>query len=124
MELSAILEQIERERRVEIPAGGATFQVKLPSEYAWRVAIESHTDAAGRTQFAAVSRVVLEAAVVGWSGVTARHFGLSNDEAVACSAQALLSLLEWRSDISDDLITEISRLRRERAAKFEAAQKN
>jgi hypothetical protein len=125
MEFASLKVQLEAARRIEATIDGALFDLRLPSDHAWRVAVESNRDAAGRVLETRAMRALLDAALVGWQKVTAKHFAADQpEEAVAFSPAARSELLDVRQDIADELVYALAEKRRERRAKMEEGRKN
>jgi len=125
MDFQSLKSQIEQSRRFELEVQGATFSLRLPSEHAWRLAVESNRDANGRPMEARALRALLDGAVSGWRGVTARHFlSEAPEDAVEFSAQARAELLDCRQDIADELGDALVGRRRAEREKREQSRKN
>lgn len=124
MEFASFKQQLEAARQAEVQAGGATFKVRLPSEYQRRLAAQRNRDADGRTVEVAAVREVLVAAVIGWQGVTAEHFlpGAGTDS-VAFSPEACAELLDCRHDIANEVTVAVAAKLKERRENLEAAAK-
>lgn len=117
--------QIEASRRLEHTVDGVTFQVTLPTSYAVRVFLDAHRDVYGRRDFVRSARDVVNAAVIGWTGLTLRHFIPEGPpETVDFSPEARTDLIETRQDIADVLSDWILSRCAERNEKLEAAVKN
>lgn len=120
-----IISALDASRRFEADSAGARFTLQLPSEHAWRVAMQSHRDAQGRTISAKAMRQIAEEATLGWSGVTLGHLVPDGGaEQVPFSREALALLLEHRQDICDELAVELGRRTSERRERLEGARKN
>lgn len=125
MDFQSLKAQIEQGRRFEVPADGATFILRLPSDHAWRVAVEAHTDEKGRVQVGKAMAAILGEVLIGWRGVTARHIlPDAPEEPVDFSAAARTELIEWRTDIAEELGAAVVARRTERRARMDAARKN
>lgn len=125
MDIGAFKAQLDAARGFEHTAAGASFRLQLPSDHAWRLALESHRDAHGRLLEARALRAVLDAALVGWGGVTAATIlpGAGADP-IAFSAEARALLLDHRQDIADELAIALGLRIAERRAAREAVTKN
>jgi hypothetical protein len=125
MNLQDLTARLEAARIVEVSVQGATFNVRLPTDYQLRSTMEHHRGADGRLLSAAAWRAVLEGAVRGWTGIDTRMaFGVEPAEAVAFSPDSLALLLEHRQDIADGLAEEMSKALADRRTAREAARKN
>jgi hypothetical protein len=99
MDFAKFKASLDKSREVEVEVDAAKFRMRLPTEHAWRLAYEQHKG----TQ--AHARAVVEASLVGWDGVLARHFLVgAGDEPVPFSADAKAALLDERQDIGDELM--------------------
>jgi len=125
MDFAAFKAQLEATRSFEAEVAGARFRLRLPSQHAWRRELEQHRDEHGRLLEARAFRAVLDAALVGWAGVTAALIDpAAASDAVPFSADARTLLLDCRQDIADALIVALgNRLADARQAR-EAAAKN
>jgi hypothetical protein len=125
MDLSEFKDKLAKAREFEVKSGGATFRMRLPSEHAWRVAVEEHRRETGRVKNEQASRALLQGAMLGWDGVTEKHLLLEGgDEPLPFSAEALLMVLDERQDIADELSVALMNRLKERSAQVEAARKN
>lgn len=119
MDFAKFKASLDKSRECEVEVDEAKFRMRLPTEHAWRLAYELHKG----TQ--AHARAVVEASLVGWSGVRARHFLVgAGDEAVDFSADAKVALLDERQDIGDELMVRLMEKVTERRSQVEAARKN
>lgn len=123
MDVAAFKARLDAARAFDHVAGEITFRLRLPTEHAWRLALESHRDPHGRLLEAKALRGVLDEAVVGWEGVTGAVFG-EGDAAIAFSAEARALLLDHRQDLADELAVALGLRLAERRAAREAAAKN
>lgn len=104
MDLAQLRAALDAARRFTAEAAGATFELQLPTDHAWRVTLERHRGDDGRLLEAQAFRALLEQSVTGWSGVSAALFTPDGGDApVPHSAEALALLLEHRQDIADAL---------------------
>lgn len=125
MDLGEFKAKLERSRELEAKVGGATFRLRLPSEHAWRVASEEHRRDDGRVKNEQASRALLQAAVLGWEGVTEGDLLLDGGtEPLPFSAEALGMLLDERQDIADELTLALMKRLSQRRGEVEAARKN
>jgi len=125
MDFSSFKAQLDAARSFEVEVDGARFKLMLPTDYACRVAVEAHRNAAGEVVGAKSSREILDAAVVGWDGVKTSHFSPEMDgEAMPFSIPARTVLLDVRVDIADRLTIAIAERLDQRRARMEAARKN
>jgi len=125
MEFSTLQAQIRAARQTSASVDGATFTLTLPSDHAWRIALEAHRDELGRFLQAEATYDVLSVAITGWEGVTARHLlAEAPAEPLPFSAAARAELLDARQDIADELMQKIGAALAERRAAREAARKN
>lgn len=125
MEFATLQAQIRASRQAAIEAAGASFNLQLPSDHAWRVTLEANRDEIGRLQAALAAHQILSTAITGWSGVTARHLLADGpDDPVDFSPGARAELLDARPDIADELMAEIGRRLKDRRDKRDAARKN
>lgn len=115
--------RLDAARAFEHVAGGVAFRLRLPTEHAWRLALESHRDPHGRLLEAKALRAVLDEAVVGWDGVTEALFG-GGSAAIAFSPEARTLLLDERQDLADELAVALGVRLAERRAAREATAKN
>lgn len=123
MDIAAFKARLDAARAFEHVAGGITFRLRLPTEHAWRLALESQRDAHGRLLEARALRAVLDESVVGWDGATAALFGEGAD-ALPFSPEARALLLDHRQDLADELAVALGVRLAERRAAREAAAKN
>jgi len=125
MDFSSLKALLDAARSFEVEVDGARFKLMLPTDYACRVAIENHRNAAGDVVGSKSAREILDAAVVGWDGVKTSHFSPEMDgEAMPFSVPARTVLLDVRVDIADQLTNEIAERIEQRRARMEAARKN
>lgn len=124
MDFATLKAQLEQARQIEAAIEGATFQLRLPSDHAWTVAMQLHMDGDGHVQEARACREVLDSALTGWRDVTVAHFRMEGDAPVEFSPAARGELLNERQDIADQLIVAIAKARGTRKQRFEAARKN
>lgn len=104
MDVSAFKAQLDAARSFTAEAGGAVFRLRLPTEHAWRLALERNRDPQGRVLEAQAFRALLDAALVGWESVTfATVSPASPAEPLPFSADARGLLLDHRQDIADEL---------------------
>lgn len=115
--------RLEAARAFEHVVGGVAFRLRLPTEHAWRLALESHRDAHGRLLEAKALRAVLDEAVVGWQGATEALLG-EGETALEFSAEARTLLLDHRQDLADELAVALGVRLAERRAAREATRKN
>ncbi len=125
MDLATLKGQIAAARKLEHAIEGATFQLRLPSDHAWRIAVEGSRDAAGNFLHAKAVREVLNTSLTGWTGVTAQHF-LPEAPAseIPFSPAARAELLDCRQDIADELGAFLGEKLMARKVQLEAARKN
>lgn len=127
MDALELRNQLEASRRFELEIRGIRFKLKLPSELARRNAIQNNRDRHGRMMEAQATRAILDAAVIGWEGLKAKHIMPSSskpEDEVKFSADALAMLLEDATEISDELIFGVMDRVLKRDAEREAAEKN
>lgn len=125
MDLAEFKAKLARSREVEVEIDGAKFLMRLPTEHAWRVAAEEHRGPGGRVKTHQVHRTLVEAALVGWEGVTENHVLLNGSaELVPFDGDTRAILLDERLDIADQLTMKMMGKVKERAAKLETARKN
>lgn len=125
MDFNSLKQQIEASRRIDVAVNGSTFHLRMPTEHAWRVAIEGNRDSAGRVLEALAFRELLNAAVVGWDGVkTTDLLGDAPEEALHFSKEACAELLDTRQDIVNEIVIAIAAKIRERREKRETERKN
>jgi hypothetical protein len=129
MDFATLKARIEAGRLTTAPLEGASFRLKVPTDHAWRVALQASMDGDGRVQDAIACRAVVEPAILGWEGVTSAHFGIEIEDggeagAVAFSEASRAELLEHRGDLAQQLFLEIARHRAARRERHEAAKKN
>lgn len=126
MDVAAFKAQLEAARRIETDEiDGARFLLQVPTAYAFQLAMESHRDAAGRSLEARAFRQLLDDALVGWTGLLARHVDASGgDVALPFSPEARALLLDNRPDIASRLAIKLGVAMAERRAKREQAAKN
>ena len=125
MDFAELKRQIEASRQTEAKLGAATFKLRLPEEHVWCVANETHRDAHGHTMESRASREVLDAALIGWEGVTLQD--LLQDapaEPLPFSPAAKTELLNSRQDVADLLAMTLGLKIIERRETREAARKN
>lgn len=125
MDFADLKAKLTKARELEVEADGAKFRLLLPSEHAWRVAVEENRGADGKVRQQRVSRALLESALLGWEGVSAGHLlaGGGADE-VKFSPEARGILLDERQDIADELTLKLVKRLNERRAELESARKN
>jgi hypothetical protein len=125
MDLAELKQKLDRSREIEASVQGAKFRLKLPSEHAWRLATEEHSDTAGNVKRQRVSRALVESSLVGWEGVKAEHFMKGGGEdAMPFSPDACAVLLDERQDIADELVMLLVKRLNERRKDVEQARKN
>ena len=125
MDIAAFKAQIDAARGFECTAGGITFRLRLPTQHAWRLAIEQNVTADGVVLRARAMRAVLDAALVGWDGVTPATIMSGADAApLPFSAEARALLLEHRQDIADELSTQVGIELLRRRDSLEETRKN
>jgi hypothetical protein len=116
------LSALEASRRFEIDSVGATFTLVMPTEYAARVAVER---ANGEESGSVLNRQIVEAAIVGWSGVKLSHLLAGGpDEELPFSKENVALLLEHRQRIADELASAIAVKFALRRKKIGDAKKN
>lgn len=125
MDIDELRSRLAAGRKCEETVEGIVFSLVLPTPHAFRVAWEA-ARVDGDTQKAKVGREILEAAIVGWRGLEARHLtgekGASAPVAFSPAARAIL--LDERQDYSDELAMKIYARMGERQEQYEAAEKN
>lgn len=125
MELGNFKSQLEAARQIEAVLGGGTYRLRMPTDHAWRVALEAHRDADGRVIESRAFRAILNTALVGWEGVTTADLLPEAEPApLPYSDEARALLLDNRQDIADALTVHIGMKLRERREAREAARKN
>lgn len=125
MDIVTLQAQIQAARKTELEADGVTFNVELPTEHAWRLSFEGHRDAEGRFMSAQAANAMLQGAIKGWDGLTARHLLLEAPaDPLEFSAAARCELLQERQDIADELLAKLGAKLRERREARDAAAKN
>lgn len=125
MDFASLKAQLDAARTFEHPVDGITFKLLLPTEYACRVAIEGNLNEHGQVVGAKSSRVMLDGALIGWTGCKASHFQPgAGDAEVPFSAAARAALLDTRLDIFDQLVLTVARRLDERRERMEASRKN
>lgn len=125
MDFAAFKAALEAARAFEVQMAGATFKLRQPTDHAWRLAHERHVDARGALLLASAMRELLNSAVVGWDGVTGRHFMADGTaDALPFTPEARALLLDNRQDIADELSIALTRRVIERQNEREAAAKN
>ena len=125
MDFAAFKVALEASRSFEASVDGAKFQLRMPTEHAWRVAYERHRDQDGKLMLSSAMLELLSASVVGWDGVTSRFFMPGGtEEALPFSVEARALLLENRQDIADELCIELTKRKMARNKEREEARKN
>lgn len=125
MDVAAFKARLEQARAFEHVVGGVTFRLRLPTEHAWRLALEANRDAHGKLLDARAMRVVLDQAVVGWERASQSLLDPEAGEApLPFSPEARALLLEERQDLADQLAVALGIKIAERRAAREAARKN
>jgi hypothetical protein len=125
MDFAELKAKLDRSREFELQIEGVKFRLRLPTDHHWRVITEQNTDASGRVARQAVSRVLLDAAVTGWEGLTAEHLLKGGGaDAVAFSADTRAALLDERQDLADELVLELIRRLNQRRKEMGDARKN
>lgn len=129
MDLDALLKADAAAREFEHKIERRTFRLRTPTEFEFRD-LYSRASAGGHINLPRAIRWTVEAACIGWSGVTVGDLlpRLPDDEAkkdaVPFSAQALELLVENRLDWADELVAELQRRRAARTKETRAAAKN
>lgn len=125
MDVSTLKQQVAAARAFEVTCGDMVFTLTLPSEHDYRTTLEAHRDTSGRILESAAFRVLLDAAVTGWRGVTMRDvLPEADDTPMPFNVDTRALLLDHRQDVADELSIAIATKRRERADAREAARKN
>lgn len=125
MDLAQIRAALDAARRCTAEAAGASFDLQLPTDHAWRVTLERHRGPDGQLLEAQAFRALLEKSVTGWRGVTAALFVPDGGaDAVPFDADALALLLEHRQDIADALTLALGARVAERRRAREQLAKN
>lgn len=125
MDSKELAERLRASRRGTVQAAGATFEVTLPTDHAYRVLIESHRSPDRQLQEAKAYRAVLEEAITGWQGVTVGHvLPEGGDEPLPFTPENRALLLDHDQELIDLLTLEIWRLMKTRREARESARKN
>jgi hypothetical protein len=126
MDAAALMARLEAARTYEETVEGARFTVRRPTVDAYRQWCVEHRVAGeeARVDVTAMSRARMPACIVGWQGVTLRHFGGGSDEAVAYSPEAAALLFADAPAIELALFSGMVRRVRERVATLEPDEKN
>lgn len=125
MDFADFKAKIAKSRELEVEVDGAKFRLLVPSEHAWRIAVEENRGPGGKVLQQRVSRHLLEASVVGWGGLLARHLlSGGGEEPVPFTHEARSILLDERQDIADELTLKLMQRLNERRAELETARKN
>jgi hypothetical protein len=124
-DLTTLAAQIEASRRFTHSVGARTFALLQPTEHAIRTAQEDTVGAQGVIHHTRSARALLNAALVGWEGVTLADIDPSlGADALPFSTAAVPLLLDNNQDIADELGVAILRRNRERALARDNAAKN
>jgi hypothetical protein len=122
--IDSIRAAIEAARKITVELEGATFEVLLPSDHAVRRVYESNLDAHHWPMETAISRALLDQAVVGWSRLTSRHIHPNgSEEPVLFGAEARALLLDARQDLADELTIALHKARKARREAADVAKK-
>jgi hypothetical protein len=126
MDARELIQRLQASRERMLEAAGATFRVALPTDHAWRTTIEAHRNAEGLLQEAKAFRAILDAAIIGWEGVTAALLlgEEGGDEPLPFSPDARAALLDHRQDIADQIVILIADAMRTRRKQRETQAKN
>ena len=125
MDFAAFKVALEASRSFEASVNGAKFQMRMPTEHAWRMAHETHRGVNGDLLLSAAMREILNAAVVGWEGVTGKDFlADGTQEPLPFTPAARSILLDNRQDIADLLSIEVTRRVLARQKERDEAAKN
>lgn len=125
MEIEALKAQLEAARRCTETVAGVEFALLLPTEHSTRVAMEAARTVNGPLQQARAVRSLLDTAVVGWKGLTARHLlPEAAPEPIEFSPASRELLLDSRQDIADALGVYVMARQHDRAQARQAAEKN
>lgn len=125
MQISEFTARLEAARQAGITIGAATYNLRLPTDYEWRTAIEANRDSEGRLLPTQAFRSILNAALIGWEGVSSADLMPdATPEPLPFSAAAKTALLDLRLDIVDELTVVLGLKLKERREAREAARKN
>lgn len=119
--LSALAEQA---RTYTDQVAGAAFTVRRPTVDAFRVWVRAHRRADGSVDWDAVCTENLPVCVVGWSGVTLRHFGADADTAVPFDHAAVGMLLADNKEVQLHLFRGLLSRMSAKMAALEPDEKN
>jgi hypothetical protein len=123
MDLATLMARLEAARTYEETVEGARFTVRRPTVDAYRNWCNEHK-AGDRVDVTAMSRAKMPACIVGWQGVTLRHYGVDSDEAVMYTPDAVSLLFTDAPAIELALFTGMIHRVRERVASLEPDEKN
>lgn len=125
MEIGTLQAQIRASRQAAAESDGVKFTLELPSDHAWRMAMETNRDEAGLLLHSQAAHAVLSRAITGWQGLTARHLLLEADaDPLPFSPAVRGELLDARQDMADELMAFVGEKIAERREKRDAARKN
>jgi hypothetical protein len=125
MDFAALIARIDAACTWVEEDAGARFTVRRPTVDGFREWCKPHRSADGASvDFYAVAVDHAAGAIVGWSGVTLRHFGLDDDTAVEYSPAAARRLLADAPALRERLWTALMKRINERLIAEDADQKN
>jgi len=122
MDIQALRERAKSARTLTIEHDGAHYTLVIPSDFEWRTIIKRH-----REDDSKCTRALVDAALVGWSGVRVADAVPESDkatESLPFSGEARALLLDYRVDILSTLETALILEFHSRREAREAAQKN
>lgn len=128
MDFADIKRCAEAAREFQAEVGGLQFTLRLPTQHEVEVEasrVRLHEGDADPAMLLRLRRLLVQRAVVAWSGVTAEHLAPGcGAEAVDISPAAVGLLLDARSDVTDLLYARFVQERAARLEKQDAAEKN
>lgn len=126
MDLEALKARLAAGRQVKETVDAIEFSIVLPTPHAMRAKFDENVSPGYRVRQAKVSREILDDAIVGWQGMTERHFLPDGSTAIAVpfSAEARAMFLDEREDLADVLAIRVYARMAERKEQLQAAEKN
>lgn len=125
MSLDALLAKSAAARAFDVQYEGRTYKCRLPTPFEQRRTTHQFVKDDRSIDFLGFERALVDAAVLGWEGVTERDFlpESETDAAVEFSAAALKALLDLRLDVLDALLDDFRAKLAERSKRLEAEKK-
>jgi hypothetical protein len=133
MDLQTLQQRALAAREVRHTLGEITYTLRIPTRHEVLLAAQRSgaMQANGdRAALLVTQRAVLEAAIIGWSGVRVRHLlppeqaGADGDTPLPWEAGAVSLLLDAQNEAAQDLAELVNQRMAQRAAAIEADAKN